>query len=88
MSQEHVLHDLSQKLRLLARRDCITSADGRLLRGAIDQAIESLRIQLLEVLEALQDGLPAPNAPQTLATCRQLVDTHRSTIHDLRRRFD
>ncbi len=86
MRQEHVLHDLSQKLRLLARRDCITSADGRLLRGAIDQAIESVRVQLLEVLEALQDGLPAPHTHQTLATCRQLAETHRSTIRVLRRR--
>ena len=88
MSQEHVLHDLSQKLRLLARRDCITSADGRLLRGAIDQAIESVRVELLEVLEALQDGLPAPHAHQTLATCRQLAEAHHNTIGELRRQFN
>jgi hypothetical protein len=86
MSQEEVLHDLNQKLRLLARRKCITSADGRLLRGAIDQATESIRVQLLEVLEALQDGLPATHSPQTLATCRLLAEAHRSTIRELRRR--
>ncbi|QPN62800.1 hypothetical protein [Synechococcus sp. CBW1004] len=84
MSQEHVLHDLSQKLRLLARRNCITTADGRLLRGAIDQTIESLRVQLLEVLEAIQDGLPAPHANQTLAACRQLAEAHHAAIRDLR----
>lgn len=85
MSQEHLLHETSQKLRLLARRHCVTGSDGRLLRGAIDQAIEALRLQLLEILEAIQDGLPAPHGPQTLATCRQLVCAHRRTIRELRR---
>jgi hypothetical protein len=85
MSQEHLLLDLNQKLRLLARRHCVTGSDGRLLGGAIDEAIESLRLQLLEILEAIQDGLPAPYGHQTLTTCRQLVDTHRSTIRELYR---
>lgn len=87
MAQEHLLSDLSQKLRLLARRHCVNGPDGRLLRGAIDQSIETLRLQLLEFLEAIQDQRPAPDGPATLAICRQLVEAHRSTIRELARDF-
>lgn len=85
---EVLLYDIAQQLRLLARRHCHTAADGRLLSGGIDPAIETLRSRLLLVLDAIQDGLPAPGAHHTLAACQALIDANRDTIRDLRRLND
>ncbi|MEB3256359.1 MAG: hypothetical protein VKJ05_08225 [Synechococcaceae cyanobacterium] len=80
------LYGISQQLRLLARRECVCAADGRLLGGAIDRRIEALRTQLLLILEALQDGRPLhPDAERILQRCERLIAEQRSAIRVLRR---
>lgn len=82
---EALLYDLSQQLRLLARRNVVVGSNGRLLKGDLDSSVETLRLRLNSVLWALQDGLNPPDAEATLAQARALVEIHRSTIRDLRR---
>lgn len=80
------LYAISQQLRLLARRNCVTAADGRLLGGAIDPWIEALRQRLLLLLETIQDGRPLfSDAAALVAVCEQLVDSQRGAIRSLRR---
>lgn len=86
---EALLYSLSQQLRLLARRSVDTTQDGRLLHGRINPVIEAMRLDLLSILEAIQDGLPAPeNAAALLADCQAAVDLYRSEIRDLRRAME
>ena len=83
---EMQLYAISQQLRLLARRGCLTAADGRLLSGAVDPAIEALRDRLLLLLEALQDGRPLlPDAERILRACEQIAASHRTVIRQLQR---
>lgn len=80
------LYGLSQQLRLLARRECVCAADGRLLSGGIDRRIEALRTQLLLILESLQDGRPPlPDADRILVRCERLIAEQRALIRALRR---
>lgn len=50
------LYTLSQRLRLLARRDIRLAADGRRLHGGINQALEIKRLQLEVLIDRLHDG--------------------------------
>lgn len=86
---ESLLFDISQQLRLLARRSVVIDSYGHRINGAINPVIEQLRQQLLSVLESIQDGIqPPPHAAETLATCQAIADLYRTEIRSLRRSCD
>lgn len=83
---EALLYDISQQLRLLARRDCQVGRHGHLISGAIDQPVEAARLKLLDVLERFQDyqTLEAEGL-DIVAYCQKLAWQHRHQITALRR---
>jgi hypothetical protein len=83
---EALLYNLSQQLRLLARRDCKVARHGGLLGGSIDHSIEAAREELLLALEILQDhqALDVQHL-DSIAYCTELAWRHRHQIQALRR---
>lgn len=86
---ESRLYDLSQQLRLLARRDCKVGRHGGLLGGSLDLAVEDARLRLLDVLEQFQDfRVLEVDAVDTIAYCQELAWRHRHQITALRRQAE
>lgn len=83
---EALLYDLSQQLRLLARRDCQVGRHGHLISGDIDQAIETARLKLLNTLEHFQDfRVLEAEGLSIVAYCQRLAQDNRRQIAALRR---
>jgi len=86
---ESRLYDLSQQLRLLARRDCKVGRHGGLLGGSIDHSIEAAREELLLALELLQDrqALDVQHL-DAIGYCQELAWRNRHQIQALRRQAE
>ena len=83
---ESRLYDLSQQLRLLARRDCFLGRHGQLLGGSVDRKVEDAREELLTALELLQDRQPLDVLHlDAIGYCQELAWRHRHQIQALRR---
>ena len=86
---ESLLYDISQQLRLLARRHCRVSGDGRLVDGSVDPAVEAARLRLLDVLESFQDyRVLEVDAVDTISYCQELAWRNRHQIAALRRQAE
>ena len=86
---ESRLYDLSQQLRLLARRDCHLSAHGSLLNGSVDRKVEDAREELLLALELLQDKQPLDvQHLDAIGYCQRLAWQNRDQIVSLRRQAE
>lgn len=86
---ESLLYDISQQLRLLARRHCQVGRHGGLLEGAIDASIEAAREELLLALELVQDRQPLDVLHMdAIAYCQKLAWQHRHQITALRRQAE
>lgn len=86
---EQLLYDISQQLRLLARRDCKVGRHGSLLEGAIDHSVETPREELLLALELVQDKQPLDERHlDSIAYCQKLAWQHRHQIQALRRQAE
>lgn len=86
---EALLYDISQQLRLLARANVRTTADGRLLGGQIDYALEQLRSGVVDALEHLQDhGRLSPVDQACLAIATRTIGANRPLIRSLRRELE
>lgn len=86
---EQLLYELSQQLRLLARRDCQVGRHGSLLGGAIDHSVETAREELLLALELVQDKQPLDVLQlDVIGYCQQLAWQHRHQIAALRRQAE
>jgi len=83
---ESRLYDLSQQLRLLARRDCHLGRHGQLLGGSVDRKVEDARQELLLALELLQDRqvLDVQHL-DAINYCQRLAWQNRDQIAALRR---
>lgn len=80
------LYPLVQDLRLLARANVLCDQAGRLLRGGIDQQVETLRQRVLNLLERLQDGhTPTPEDADVYNYALMVINTNRATLRDLKR---
>jgi len=86
---ESRLYDLSQQLRLLARRDCHLSAHGSLLNGSVDRKVEDAREELLVALELIQDrqALDVQHL-DAIDYCQALAWRNRHQIQALRRQSE
>jgi hypothetical protein len=85
---EKLLYDISQQLRLLARRDCHLGRHGNLLAGGLDRKVEDARQELLLALELLQDrGEQALDVQHldAIGYCTELAWRNRHQIAALRR---
>lgn len=83
---ESWLYDLSQQLRLLARRDCKVGRHGGLLGGSVDRKVEDAREELLLALELLQDRQPLDvQHLDAIGYCQELAWRNRHQIQALRR---
>jgi hypothetical protein len=86
---EALLHDISWKLRLLARQHCVTDSSGRLLRGAIDYGLELIRGGVNDALDHLQDyGRLSPVDEACVAIATRVVGENRPIIRALQRELD
>jgi hypothetical protein len=85
---ETAIYDMSQQLRLLARANVRTTADGRLLSGQINYSLELLRSGVLEALEHYQDGKVSPVDQVCLERATTLIGANRPLIRTLRRQLD
>jgi hypothetical protein len=83
---EKLLYDISQQLRLLARRDCHLGRHGNLLAGSVDRKVEDAREELLLALELLQDKQPLDvQHLDAIGYCTELAWRNRHQIAALRR---
>jgi len=86
---EAFLYDISQQLRLLARANVRTTADGHILGGQVDYALEQLRSGVLDALEHLQDnGRLSPVDQACLVVATRTIGANRPLIRDLRRQLE
>lgn len=86
---ESLLYDLSQQLRLLARRDCHLGRHGQLLAGSVDRKVEDAREELLLALELLQDrqALDVQHL-DAIGYCQGVARQNRDQIAALRRQAE
>jgi calcineurin-like phosphoesterase family protein len=83
---ESLLYDLSQQLRLLARRNCRLNGSGTLVNGNVDQSVEAARLRLLDILEHFQDyHVLEVDALDTISFCQALAWQNHDRITALRR---
>jgi hypothetical protein len=86
---EALLYDYSQQLRLLARANVRTTADGRLLSGTISYALELLRGGLGDAIDHLQDhGRLRPVDEAVIETVTRTIEANRLKIRFLRREVE
>jgi hypothetical protein len=86
---EALLYDISQQLRLLARANVRTTADGRLLSGQVSYSLEHLRSGVNQALDHLQDdGSLNPVDRACVAIATKTIGANRPLIRTLRRQLE